>query len=402
MTMTASNMGDTTAPGSPALAAMSHDLTITAIRATPVSIPMSYVYKWGPGAYAGFTRTLVEVETSAGVTGIGESGHARDARIIEESLAPRLLGADPLNLADCERRAIPSYTGLVTSRDFTRLNAYSGIEIALWDLAGKLAGRSVAELLGGRVRDEITFSEYFALPSGGSSDDFTAVADACARAVADHGANVFEGKVGVLPLHEEVQLVRLIRNAVGDATPIRLDANMSWDVSTARQALPLFAGLGVSWIEEPVMSQAELIRLRMTSPISFSSHQIDLPLAARDGVPDAFVVKIHYLGGIRRTVDFVVACSMFGIPVWFRAPSAGVATAAELQIAAALAPMTHPSQNLSRWVGDDIVDGGPLHATNGVVAVPEGPGLGVTLDPDGVARCAQRAQDAPLSDPFGS
>lgn len=393
-------MTDTVSSGSPALAARPHDLTITAIRATPVSIPMSYVYKWGPGAFAGFTRTLVEVETSAGVTGIGESGSPRDARIIEESLAPRLLGADPLNRADCERRAIPSYAGLVTARDFTTLHAYSGIEMALWDLAGKLTGRSIAELLGGRVRDEITFSEYFALPSEGSSADLTSVADACAAAAADHGARFFEGKVGVLALHDEARLIGQIRHAVGDTTPIRLDANMSWDVATARQALPIFAALGVSWIEEPVVSQAELIRLRMTSPISFSSHQIDLPLAARDGVPDAFVVKIHYLGGIQRTVDFVVACAMFGIPVWFRAPSAGVATAAELQIAAALAPMTHPSQNLSRWVGDEIIQEGLFHATNGVVAVPDGPGLGVTLDPDGVERCRERARTAPLNDPF--
>jgi glucarate dehydratase len=378
------------------------EVAITGIRAIPIAIPLSYVYKWGPGAYAGFTRTLVEVETSVGVTGIGESGNARDARIIEESLAPRLLGADPFNLADCERRAIPSYTGLLTARDLTRLNAYSGIEMALWDVAGKLTGHSIAQLLGGRVRDEVSFSEYFALPDGGSSRDITSVADACAQAIADHGATVFEGKVGVLPLHEEARLIRRVRDAVGETIPIRLDANMSWDVSTARQALPVFADLGVTWIEEPVASQAELIRLRMSSPISFSSHQIDLPQAARDGVPDAFVVKIHYLGGIRRTVDFITACSMFGIPVWFRAPSAGVATAAELQIAAALAPMSHPSQNLSRWLSDDVTDRGPFHAANGVVAVPDGPGLGVALDPEGVARCADRARDAPLHDPFTS
>jgi glucarate dehydratase len=374
-------------------------LTITAIRATPVSIPMSYVYKWGPGSYEGFTRTLVEVETSEGIIGIGEGGYPRDARIINEGLAPRLLGADPLDLADCERRAIRSITGMITSRDLTRLNAYSGIEIALWDIAGKLAGRSVAQLLGGRVRERIAVSEYFALQSG-VSDDFDAVADGCARAIREHGATMFEGKVGVLPLAQEARLIGAIRDAIGPEIPIRLDANMSWDVPTARQALPIYADLGVSWIEEPVVTQAEMIRLRATTPISFSSHQIDLPLAARDGTPDAFVVKIHYLGGIRRTVEFVMACAMFGIPVWFRSPSTGVATAAELQIAAALAPMAHPSQHLSRWLGDEIVDGGPFQATNGLVAVPNGPGLGIALNPDAVMRSAERARDAPLNDPY--
>jgi glucarate dehydratase len=375
------------------------DLKITAIRTTPISVPMSFVYKWGPGTYEGFTRTLVEVDTSAGITGIGEAGYARDAALIDHLIAPALIGADPLDLADCERRAIPSYTGLVTARNFTRLNAYSGVEIALWDIAGKATGRSVAQLIGGVVRDEVSFTEYFAIEAG-KGNDFSAVAEDCGKAVTEFGATGFEGKAGVLPLRQELEMVGAVRDAIGPDIPIRLDANMSWDVATAREALPRLAELGVTWVEEPVVSQAELIRLKGISPISFSSHQIDLPLAARDGVPEAFVVKIHYLGGIRRTVEFVNACAAFGVPVWFRSPSAGVETAAEIHIAAALAPMKYPSQNLSRWLGDEVIDRGPFHATNGVVKVPDGPGLGVTLDPAAVERCAERARNSPLNDAY--
>jgi glucarate dehydratase len=375
------------------------DLKITAIRATPISMPLSFIYKWGPGRFEGFSRTLVEVDTSAGITGIGEAGYSRDAELIDHRIAPALIGADPLDLADCERRAIPSYTGMVTSRNFARLNAYSGVEIALWDIAGKATGRSVSQLIGGVVREEVPFTEYFALEAD-KGDDITAVADECAKAVAEYGATSLEGKVGVLPLREELKMVRAIREAAGEDIPIRLDANMSWDVATAREALPAFADLGVTWIEEPVMTQAELVRLKGVAPISFSSHQIDLPLAVRDGVPESFVVKPHYLGGIRRTVQFVDACAAFGIPVWFRSPSAGVETAAEIHIAAALAPMKYPSQNLSRWFGDEIIDRGPFHAVDGVVKVPDGPGLGVTLDPVAVERCAERARNAPMNDAY--
>jgi glucarate dehydratase len=374
-------------------------LAITAVRATPVSIPLTFVYRWGPGAYPGFTRTLVEVETSEGLTGLGECGYARDAGVINEILAPKLIGANPLDRADCERRALPSVAGMTTTRDFSHLHAYSGIELALWDIAGKATGQSVASLLGGRVRNEVSVTDYFALEDG-AGDDFVAIAEGCARAVAERGATVFEGKVGVLPLRDELRYVTAVREAVGDEIPIRLDANMSWDIATANAAIRSYAELGVTWIEEPVLTQAELARLGPGGPISFSSHQLDLPAAARDGVPHAFVVMTHYLGGIRRTVDFVRACALFGIQVWFRAPGTGVATAAELQIAAALSPIDQPSQSLGHWVVEDIVEQGPFQASDGVISVPGGPGLGVTLDRAAVNRCAERASAAPMSDPY--
>ncbi|MGH2938201.1 MAG: enolase C-terminal domain-like protein, partial [Solirubrobacterales bacterium] len=151
----------------------------------------------------------------------------------ERTLAPQLIGADPLDLAACERLAIPSMKRLVTLRDLTPLHAYSGIEMALWDIAGKATGRPLYSLLGGRVRDRVTFTEYFALESG-TGDDPQQVVDACAKAASEHGANAFEGKVGVLSLERELEMVRGIRGAVGDEALIRLDANMSWDLAAAR------------------------------------------------------------------------------------------------------------------------------------------------------------------------
>ena len=82
--------------------------TITAVHATPVSIPLETPYRWAAGIFPGFSRTIVEVESSEGPVGIGEVGSAADARIIEEPLGPRLAGADPLDHANCERRALPS------------------------------------------------------------------------------------------------------------------------------------------------------------------------------------------------------------------------------------------------------------------------------------------------------
>ena len=95
-------------------------------------------------------------------------------------------------------------------------------------------------------------------------------------------------------------------------------------------------------------------------------------------------------GGIRRTLKFMAACEEFGVNVWFKSPDAGVATAAQIHITAAVESVTEPSQTLLRWHADEVIAEGPFVPKDGEVPPPDGPGLGVTLDPVALARCAER------------
>jgi glucarate dehydratase len=136
--------------------------------------------------------------------------------------------------------------------------------------------------------------------------------------------------------------------------------------------------------------------------MSFSTHRPDLRRAVALGVPDAFVLDLVELGGIRRTVEFVQACEQLGFGFWFYSGDAGVATAAYLQVAAALEPIREPSQSLLRWTADDVIEGGPFSPRRGVLRVPDGPGLGVTLDRAALERCHRRFLDEgpfPSGDP---
>lgn len=376
---------------------MTHDsgrVTITAIRATPINIPLEAPYRWSVGVFPGFSKTIVEVETSVGVVGLGEAPSPWAAQVIQERVAPGLLGADPTNLADCERRGLPPVGVMRNAEDNSVIFAFGGVEMALWDIIGRLQGRSVADVLGGRVRDSVRFSEYFAprlrVNGKGGEDDPGSIAQYCSDMREQFGSTTFEGKVGVYDLQSEIAIVREVRRAIGDDAELRLDANKRWSVSVARQALRSFEASGVSSVEDPVSTLGELVSLRQSTAIAFSTHEPDVGLAARLGVPDAFCINLCALGGIRRTVQFIGACAELGIDVWFYSPDAGVMNAAYLQVAGAMAWVSRPSQTLLRWHTDDVIAEGPMRPMNGELKVPDGPGLGVTLDPSSLRRCHER------------
>ncbi len=372
------------------------DLRIAQIRTTPVNIGLKAAYEWSAGYFPGFTKTIVEVETESGLVGVGEAPNSWSAQIIEHAIAPRLVGGDPRDLAACERRALPPFEVMRNTEDESLLRAYGGVEMALWDLGGKVQGRPVAALLGGFVRSEIPYTEYFAprmaSESAGGESSPADVARYCARMQEEHGARAFEGKVGVGDLSFEVAMVREIRRAIGEETPLRLDANMGWSLITAREALRRLAPFNIRSIEDPVATLQEMARLRPSTDVSFSTHIPELGLVAQLGVPDAVVVGIGALGGISRTVAFAHACQHLGVELWFYSPDTGVANAAYRQVAAAVEWIGEPSQTLMRWHADDVVEGGPIAPHNGAIEASRAPGLGVTLDSAAMRRCHEAFQ----------
>ena len=374
--------------------------SIRAVRTTPINIPLVAPYRWSVGLFAGFSKTVVEVETDQGAVGIGEAPTEASKPIIDGYLAPRLVGADPVDLAACEGRCLPPIHALANTEDASILRAWGGVEMALWDLAGKIANRSVAGLLGGRVRDRMQVSEYFAfrVANNGVQGESTPleVARYCAKMVELHRSPCLEGKVGILDIATELATVREIRNAVGDDITLRLDANMAWTTTEARYALRALEKYGVQSVEEPTRTLDELARLRSSTSIAFSCHEPNLRAAVRLGVPDSFVINLTALGGIRRTVAFIAACQELGIGVWFYSPDSGIANAAYLQLAASVQWLSQPSQTLLRWHADEVIAEGPLVPEAGLLAVPTGAGLGVTLDEEALKRCHQRfLQDGP-------
>ena len=368
-------------------------MKITRIRTHKVNLPLVTGYRWAPGVYFGATRGLVAVETDEGLTGWGEVATPELADVVAAELGRRLLGADPLDIEDCSRRALPEIRTLKNTHDDSVVRAFGGVEIALWDLKGQALGMPIYQLLGGAARTELGVSEYWALrvPSATEPGETTPleVARYCARMRETYGSTLFEGKVGVLDLDTEVRMVKEIRAAIGPDATLRLDANMAWPLNTARKALERLAPYDIANIEDPAASFFDMARLRQHSAIPFSSHVPDLRLAVELGVPDTFVLNVTRLGGLRETIKFVNACEIMGLGFWFYSGETAVGTAAYMQLAAALPYLDQPGQSLLRWYADDVVT--PLlEPRRNVLPIPSGPGLGLRVDAEAVRRCEQR------------
>jgi glucarate dehydratase len=359
-------------------------MRITSIRATPVNIPLELPLWWTGGHYPGTSKSIVEVETDEGLVGLGEAPSVEVVRLVEQ-MGERLTGCDPLDIAACEERCLPPWQIVQNTDDASVVKAFGAIEIALWDLRGKVVDEPLHRLLGGAVRTEIAFTEYFGFRAGGETSP-EAVAEYCVAMREQHGSTLFEGKLILGDPLLEIRTVRALREALGPEATIRLDSNMQWSLATARRVLREIEPYDIRNYEDPVATFEEMASLRRHSSIPFSSHVPDLRRAVALGVPDAIVTNFTVLGGIARAIRFIGACEAMGVGFWCYSGDTGIATAAYLHVVASQPWLTEPSQSLFRWQVGDVVEGGPFRQRDNVVPVPRGAGLGITLDPDALAR----------------
>ena len=368
-------------------------MKIARIRVHKVNLPLVTGYRWAPGVYFGATKGLVAVETDAGLTGWGEVANPELADLVMAEMSGPLLGADPTDIEDCSRRVLPEIRTLKNTHDDSLVRAFGGVEIALWDLKGQALGLPIYTLLGGAARTTLGVSEYWALrvPSATERGEATPleVARYCARMRETYGSTLFEGKLGVLDLDTEVEMVKEIRAAIGPDATLRLDANMAWPLNTARRALERLAPYDIANIEDPAASFFDMAKLRQHSVIPFSSHVPDLRLAVELGVPDTFVLNVTRLGGLRETMKFIGACEAMGVGFWFYSGETAVGTAAYMQLAAALPYLDQPGQSLLRWYADDVISP-RFEPRENKLPIPTGPGLGIRVDLEAVRRCEER------------
>jgi D-galactarolactone cycloisomerase len=343
---------------------------------------------------------LVRVEADDGTVGWGECWGpvAGNRELLERRVGPWLVGRDPLAVERVHDELVFDLRSAYHSTVPT--GVVSGVDVALWDLKGKALGESVASLLGGRRRDEVrayATGHFFR-----DVDSFDRLRELFAEEAAGHVAAGFDAvkvKIGLnrhFPAwgaREDVDLVRAVREAVGDDVRVMADANHAYDRATARRVAEGLADLDAFFFEEPMPPEH-------VDAYAALNAAVDVPLAGGecwafreefDRVLDAGAVDyvqpdVTSAGGItstRRAVDAAGGAGVQALPHVF---GSAVALGASLQVLATVPgdPMLEFDRTPNPIRDELAVD--PTTNDGNVVPIPDRPGIGVAVDPDVVER----------------
>lgn len=360
-------------------------------------------------------RSIIEVETEGGVVGLGESYGHKALLDALTALAPQVVGMEVTDLNGLWRRARAVVRGAMqgyTGAEALLPRVVAAVEVAMWDAWGKSLGRPLVDLLGGQVRDRVSFSAYlfykFARHAGASQDDIWGevltpeqLVDEARRMVDEHGFRALKLKAGILPPEDEIAGLEALRAAFPTA-PLRIDPNGGWHLHTTLKLLPRLEGL-IEYLEDPtdgipamsVVQRATTIPLATNMCVVANDH---LPPAIAEGAVRVILSDHHYWGGLQASRDLARICDIWGIGLSMHSNShLGISLAAMAHLAAATPNLAYDCDTHYPWQTDEVIEGGKLRFEGGALTLPEGPGLGVTLDRGELRRLHQNYLDAGLA-----
>ncbi|SLN75557.1 mandelate racemase/muconate lactonizing enzyme family protein [Ruegeria meonggei] len=355
------------------------------------------------------TAHLVEVETDEGVTGWGEcfgAGNIALANkgIVEQVIQPMVLGMDPLD------RDVIWHKVYNLMRDHGQkgmpLQSLSGVDIALWDIAGKIAGLPLHKLIGGTHRDRIQVYGYGMMLRPESADNLVSRFKDEAAAIKEMGFCATKMKVGLGP-RDDVRLIEAVRKGVGDDYRFMIDANHAYTTHDAFYVGRAMEEFDPYWFEEPVAPEDldGYRELRAGLNVNISGGEAEFnrwgwrALLESRGL-DIAQPEVCALGGITEYQRVLALCHAHFTPVVNHVWGSAVAVATNMHLLAAMPPLPgglFPWEPMLEFDTTDnkfrdelLVD--PLNiqsqvaSTGGFVAIPTGPGLGVEPDRDFILR----------------
>ena len=373
-------------------------MIITAVRTHILEAKLSQPFAYSRAWYDTRTAMIVEIETDTGLTGWGECyGPARMTAAVVQSVTPWLIGEDPLR-TDYLWQMI--YARL---RDHGQkgvvIEGLSGIDIALWDIKGKHFGVPAHRLLGGPLRTEVQ-AYATGLYRRKSGDPLRYLAEEAAGYVAE-GFRAVKLKVG-FGVAEDAVVTRAVREAIGPDVALMVDANHAYDAVAAIRLGRMIEPYDIGWFEEPVppedLAGYRAVKAALSIPVAggeceytrFGFRDVLTSQAIDILQPDTCAA-----GGLTECKKIADMAEAFGVRTNPHVWGTGIAIAASLQLLAvlpahtpvALAPLD-PILEFDRTehpIRQSLLVQ-PVEHAGGIVRVPDGPGLGIEVDRDALAR----------------
>jgi glucarate dehydratase len=407
----------------PRVYAAKDHLTITGLTVTPIALPDPPLLASSGCHGPYFLRNIIELRTNSGVVGLGETHGGEGVTVSLEKAKEIVVGQNAL-----------AYRKFARELQALGMAAYAGIELACLDADARSTGRRLCEFLGGPVRESVEFAAYLfyryaadhpviladprladsrgrgerALDDWGEVRSPEAMAAMAARFRDRWGFRVFKLKGGVLAPEAERDTLFAMAERLGPDARLRIDPNARWKPATAIRIGRAIAKLPMEYYEDPVRGQAAMAEVRKATGLKMSTNMCvtrfaDIGEALRLHPIDVLLCDHHYFGGFAGCQALGPIAHAAGWTLSQHSNShAGITMAAMIHLAASIPELTCASDTHYPWLieGSDIIDGPRLAIRNGQMAVPAGPGLGIALDYDRLARahevykkCGMRRRD---------
>ena len=352
-------------------------MKITDVNAYLLAIPLKEMDFPTPWVWGGFNQVLIEITTDAGIIGYGESfgyGVPRGVvEVINHTLKPMLIGSDP-------RRILPIIDRLfqqthIYGRYGITTFAISGVDIALWDIVGKCANLPLYKLWGGSDADKVP--AYASLVKYSDQNDLKSAALHAKKAGYD-----------VIKLHQiDEESLKTVRSAVGESARLTIDINCSWSPDEALEKARQFAPYNLYWLEEPIFPPEDFKNLARLGQLS------GIPIASGENACTAFQFRemleagaatfiqpsVIKVGGISEWRKVAILAEVYNIKINPHSPYFGPGLLATAHLVA-----THRNAEFVEYLYVNLetsVFKTPPHFERGYLHLPQGPGLGLEIDP---------------------
>lgn len=335
----------------------------------PYQPPVDPYWGWKAACH-GAHAVIVEMKTDEGITGWGETA-GREAVAKHGYAAEAIIGKNPLEIAKiCDELRLRGCTSI----------ALSGLEMAMWDILGKIAGQPLYQLLGGKVRERIPLCGLMGVKSPEEA------AETANLYINEYGFTAIKTKAG-RDIGEDIAIAEALGKAVGERAHLRFDANQSFTLEKLLRIAPYYRNVNIEYFEEPLprnsLFESKTAIKAAGIPIALNESVTDSRCAfelTKLDVADFFVIDLPESGGIIEIQKVAAIASAAGVHCVFHCwHDLGVKTAAMAHIVGANSAFSGESDTTYHGLTEDIITS-PHKILNGHIAVPGGPGLGIEVD----------------------